>query len=176
MKHLQTIIIPKLKGDEVIADSKLFFHIDSDFRNWETAEKGKATKKTKLDVFEMDKDATFEQMMSKEKLLTQEQILYVIENHKEVLRQDGYATFFPFKSNNVVFVALVRVSSGGLCVLVRRFSYGNVWGADARRRVVVPQLALKDFETSPSDTLALEKRVEELEATMEKIRKVIILE
>lgn len=150
MVHIKTIKIPKLPGKHTIANSKLFIYIDSDFKNWKADEKSASSKSMNIDIFEMDKDARFDQMMSVDNLMTQDQILYFVEKYKDLLRQDGYATFFPFKSNGEVFVANVRVSSGGLCVCVRRFSRDRVWGADYRGRVVVPQLESKDL--SP-DTL-----------------------
>lgn len=150
MKHLTTISIPALKGKNVIANSKLFSYIDSNFKNWGADKPGTATKKMKLDVFEMDKDATFAEMMSPDNLLTQEQILYFIENHKDLLRQDDYATFFPFKSIDEVFVADVRVRVGGsLEARVYRLSYGLVWYAGDRHRVVVPATVTSNLSDDP---------------------------
>lgn len=154
MKHIKTITIPPLKGTKVIVDSKLFSYIDSDFKNWGATEKGIPTKEMKLDVFEMDKDARFDEMMSIDNLLTQEQILYFVENHRDLLRQEGFVTFFPFKSDDRVFVASVYVRVGGaLSARVYRFSFDYVWYAGDRLRVVVPQLALNNSEPNPSDTL-----------------------
>lgn len=139
MKHPTTIKIPALKGKKVIVDSKLFTYIDSDFKSYGANKPGKATKAMKLDVFEMDKDATFAQMMSPDNLLTQEQILYFVKNHKDLLRKDGYATFFPFKSGEEVFVAFVRVlvyNGGSLGVSMHRFSDGYAWRAEYRHRFV----------------------------------------
>lgn len=156
MKHITTIKIPKLSGRKVIADSELFSWIDSDFKNWGADQKGKPIKAMNLDIFEMDKDAMFSEMMSPDNLLTQEQILFFVENHKDLLRKDGYGTFFPFKSKEEVFVARVRLDAGeGPVVDVRRFSYGGVWGAEYRRRLVVPQLTPRNSEPSPLDTQTL---------------------
>lgn len=157
MKLLNTIEIPALKGKKVIADSKLFTWVDSDFKNWGANKPRGATKKMKLDVFEMDKDATFAEVMSTENLLTQEQILYFIEKHSDLLRTDGLATFFPFKSGEKSFVACVFRLGGELEASVYRFSRDLVWRADRRLRVVVPQLKLGNSEKAlnPSDTLTL---------------------
>ncbi len=157
-KLIQTIEIPALKGTKVIADSKLFSWIDSNFKSWGADKKVKSTKTMKLDVCEMIEDATFAQIMSKDNLLTQEQILYFIENHKDLLRQDYYSTFFPFKSGEEVFVARVVVGDGGgLEVGVGCFSDDFVWFAGCRRRFVVPQLTPRTSEQTliPFDALTL---------------------
>lgn len=160
MKHLTTIQLPKLSGNKVIADSTIFSYIDSDFRNWKADEKGKPTKAMKIDVFEMDTDATFAQMMSADNLMTQDQIIYFCKNHKDLLRHDGYATFFPFKSNGKVFVAFVYVKDGGLKVLVYRFSDDCVWSAEYRHRVVVPTISTSEPLTpSHSDVLPNELNI-----------------
>lgn len=174
MKHITTIEIPALKGEGVIADSKLFYYIDSDFRNYGADKPGIATKKMKLDVFEMDKDATFAQMMSADNLLTQEQILYFIKNHKDLLRQNGYATFFPFKSGEEVFVAYVCVDGdGGLSVGVRRFSHDDVWSAEDRLRFVVPKLTPRTSESSPSDTLTLNSAIKMIKEAGYQVSKIL---
>lgn len=168
MKLIQTINIPKLSSKKVIADSKLFYYIDSDFKNWKADEKGKATKAMKLDIFEMDKDAKFSEMMSPDNLLTQEQILHFVENHKDLL--SNWSTFFPFKSNGEVFVAFVRVDSDeGPDVSVVRFSDDDVWDAEYRHRIVVPQLATEKFvgsndplTPSLSVPLKLREKIKEL--------------
>lgn len=190
MKKITTITLPKNSGKKVIADSKLFIWIDSDFKNWKADEKGKPTEAMDIDVFEMDIDATFAQMMSPDNLMTQEQILVFIEKYRDLLRQDGYATFFPFKSNGEVFVAGVSVGSGGLRARVRRLSCGGVWGAGFRHRVVVPATKSSD-SLSEIDTLTpghyepsdidrnipnLVQRVKSLESDMKKIKKLINFE
>lgn len=156
-KLLTTVTIPATKGTKVIADSKFFTYIDSDFKRWGADKKGGERPETTLEVREMEEDATFEQMMSKENLLTQEQILYFVEHHQDQLRTGGYATFFPFKSGDKFFVARVGLSSGGPHVDVDHLSGDGVWGAGGRHRVVVPQLtpSPSDLTLSDSDTLTL---------------------
>lgn len=180
-KLIETVIIPATKGTKVITDSKLFSYIDSDFKKWGADKKEKKHSKTILEIREITEHSTFAQMMSPENILTQEQILYFVEHHKDKLRSGGYATFFPFKSSNEVFVAGVDFLDGGsLHVDVRRFDDGRVWAAGRRRRVVVPQLALN---TSASESLALrhsdtlvlplELRIKALEEKIEKLVKII---
>ena len=95
----------------------------------------------------MAKDATFAQMFGSLKAdldklcLTQHQIKTFCEKHQNLLRADGYGTFFLFKGEGQFFVADVRVRSDGLRVYVYRFGYDFVWHAGGRHRVVVPQLS-----------------------------------
>ncbi len=151
MKHITTVTIPALEGKKVIADSKLFSYVDPDFKKWGADKPSGLSKKMKLDVQEMDKDATFAQMMSPEHVLTQEQILYFVEYHKDLLRQDGYETFFPFKSGTEVFVAdVIVLGDGRLRAGAYRLSNDYVWNAEYRHRFVVPQLALNSSALCPS--------------------------
>jgi len=140
MKKLFTITIPPLSGKKLIQNSKLFGCIDPDFIGWEANEPKGKTQEQQVDVLEMTENATFEQMFDKKQVLTQEQILYFIKNHKDKLRSDGYATFFLFESKGNFFVALVGFDFGdSLYVSVWRFEHSYVWDAGDRHRVVVPQ-------------------------------------
>lgn len=162
MKHFTTAKIKATKGKEVIFGSKLFSYIDSDFKNWDTDVKGKDTKPTTLDVFEMDRDATFAQIFTnpEKQALSQGQILEFVKTHKDKLRTDSYATLFLFKVGDKFFVASVGLGGDGrLRVGVDEFSDGRVWGAEFRLRVVVPQLTLSEPRPETprlSETLTLE--------------------
>lgn len=158
MKPLyQNIPIPKTTGKKLIKDQKkLFNYIDSDFEGYGANKIGTPQDKTDLAVLELTENMTFKQMFTNPEgmALTQEQIIFFIENNKDKLRDDGYATFFLFKSGTAFFVANVDVNSDGLRVYVCRFVHDGVWGAERRRRVVVPQLEIKAL--IPSDTEILE--------------------
>lgn len=172
----QNLKIKATKGKKTIADSDMFAYPDSDFENYGTNEIGVDTKETEIAVLEMDKNATFKQMYEGYDLdkacMSQGQILEFIKSHKEHLRTDGHATFFLFKVAEKFFVAGVRVNGvGTLFAHVYRFSYDPVWRADYRRRVVVPQLALDSFESSPLDSLNLnnlEERISKIEKWIRK--------
>ncbi len=147
---VEGLAIDAVDGQEILANASDLFgdNIDSDFTNYGADEPGQATKIASTNIYEMKEDATFEQMFGElspdtEKLcLTQAQIKQFIRQHRNWLRADGWATFFPFKSNGKFFVARVRVRSGGdLSVFVRRFEHSNVWDAEDRHRVVSLQLA-----------------------------------
>jgi hypothetical protein len=71
--------------------------------------------------------------------MTQGQIIEFCKNHKEELGQNWY-NFFLIKENDEYFVADVHVHSDGLKAVVVRFVNGDVWSAEFRLRVFVPQL------------------------------------
>ncbi len=146
----ETLVLDECDGTNIIAEAgDVFAFIDSDFKNWKADEKGPATEKTPVHVYEMEeKDGTFSQLFCSlssdlQKLcLTQDQIIGFVKKHRNWLRTDGYGTFFLFRSNDNFFVAgVIFDSGGGLKVYVRRLTYDFVWSAGGRPRIVVPQLA-----------------------------------
>ena len=144
------------------ADDVFTGWIDSDFTNWNTDVKSPRTDATEIAVLEIDKNGTFADIFGSiskntdSMAMTQAQIINFVKSHEDKLRRDGYGTFFLFKVGEEFFVAHVFFGDAGqLEVSVRRLSYGYVWRAEFRPRIVVPKLALKDSGSSPSDTLKL---------------------
>lgn len=141
-----SIVISPVDGRGLLSEAKdIFSYIDSDFRNYGADERGGATGATPVQVYEMSKDATFAQLFGSLSsdldglCLTQAQIIEFVKAHRRWLRNDGYGTFFLFKSKNSCFVAYVGVDSGGtLKVNVYQFESSRVWNAEDRHRVVVP--------------------------------------
>lgn len=146
----EPLIIGTVGGCEVIADAKeVFAYIDSNFKNWRADEIGEETAEAKAVVYEMIRNGNFAELFGsinrdpRKLCFTQEQIIFFCVNHRYWLRADGYATFFLFESRGQFFVANVDVySDGSLYVYVYRFENSNVWDAEFRLCVVVPQLAL----------------------------------
>lgn len=145
----ETLIIDECDGSEILSDaSDVFEWIDPDFINWGADERGDVTSDTPVvDVYELEKDGSFSQIYGAfsadlEKLcLTQHQIKKFVQKHRRWLKEDGYGTFFLFKSNGHLFVASVNFRSDGrLNVIVGRFESDNVWDAEYRHRFVIPQL------------------------------------
>jgi hypothetical protein len=145
----ESLIIKALTGKLTIAEAKKTFksYIDLDFKNWNLNKAGQKTGQIpKTDVYELVADATFVQMFGSlsdnlDKLvMSQSQIIEFCEKYPTWLRQDGYATFFLIKEDGKYFVVSVRVGGVGLSVDVDRFEDDYVWGAERRRRLVVPQL------------------------------------
>jgi len=141
----KNIVLPKLKG-ALISEAKDIFksYIDSDFENWNLNSKT-SSKETKINVHEITKDGTLKEIFGRfncdlDKLvMTQGQIIEFCKNHKEELGQNWY-NFFLIKENDEYFVADVHVHSDGLKAVVVRFVNGDVWSAEFRLRVFVPQL------------------------------------
>jgi len=145
----ESLILDAVDGTEIMANAADVFAagIDPDLKNWGADEPGQPTAETPVVVREMCEDATFAQMFGElnpnvSKLcLTQHQIINFVKKHRQHLRADRYATFFLFKSQDNFFVACVNVfSSDELDVYVVRFENSNVWSAERRPRLVVPQL------------------------------------
>ncbi len=137
-------------GYETIARSPEVFKgfLDPDFERWGTDVRGIATPPAKVDVWEMDPDkcpdATFREMFESlgnpdNLVLTQGQIVDFCQRHPDLLRGDGFATLFLFRTREERFVAYVDVDGDVLLARVYRFSDGARWDAVVRHRVVVLQ-------------------------------------
>lgn len=160
----QNITIKSVSKDTIARAEDVFSWIDSDFENWNTNKKSPKTDKIKVAVLEQEKDGTFNDIFNSistdldSLCLTQAQIIEFVKTYKAELNQDWY-NFFLFKVATEFFVARVRVRDGELEVYVGRFSDDGVWGAEFRRRFVVPQLALGKIEDKmtlrPLDSSAL---------------------
>ena len=110
-------------GQRTIARAKPLFHyIDSDFKNWNTDVAGEAAPAMPVAVYETVKDANLAKMFGaladdpSRLALTQDQIIQFVERHRNWLRQDGWATFFLFRSGDsslsLACFALLSATSG----------------------------------------------------------------
>jgi len=102
---------------------------------------GKPTPATKATVWEMILDGIFAQLFGSlgeaRRRWTQAQVVEFCRLHRDKLRTEGYATFFELEGG---FVASVYVDDDGrLEVDVCHFSDDDVWYAEYRHRIVVPQ-------------------------------------
>ncbi len=167
------LTIPKTDGKETIAKAKeVFSYIDSEFEDWTLDNKQPATKEIKVTVLELLENATFKGIFTdpNSQVLTQNQILEFIKNHKNQLRQDGYATFFLFKENDQLFVASLRVDGGELRVYVYQLEGDHVWFGEFRHRVVVPQQTLESLESLTLSTSDHNPDIEIVESIVTKIK------
>jgi len=144
------ITIEATDGKETIAkDKDVFVYKDSDFTSWGLDVPAEPTPEAEVAIYEMTKDGTYAQIFggfgeNLDRLcFTQAQVRAFCRDHRNLLRSDGWATFFLFKAHSEFFVASVDMLVVGLGVFVARFSDGCVWGAWRGPRVVVPQLALE---------------------------------
>jgi len=140
------LVLGSCDGQQTIAQAKdVFTYRDADFENWGTDEPSEPTRETKVNVYELRKGATLNQMFNDISLdldklcLSQGQIIGFVQKYRKRLR-DGYATFFLFRSGGKIFVAGVYVSSGGEGVGVGRLGGVYVWDACYHLRLVAPQL------------------------------------
>ena len=172
MKLLKKDLKIKATSGKLIKDSDLFSYIDSDFKNWNLNEV-KESKEINISVYEMNKNSTFKDIFESistnldSLAMTQGQIIEFCKNHKDELVKNYIRNFFLFKNNDDFFVAYVNFDrDGSLDVIVYKFSYGYVWLAGRRRRVVVRNLELSTLDPSdpltlrPSDTSELDKAIE----------------
>lgn len=144
----KSIVIGATDGRGMIAKAKDTFpvYIDLGFVKYGTNVKGQPTKKMLVQVFEIIKDGTLAQIFggfgeNLDRLcLSQDQIIRFVKEHSKWLRTDGYGTFFLFKVDNEFFLACVAWDEGRLGVCASRLSFGRVWDAGFRHRIVVPQL------------------------------------
>jgi len=144
----EDITLAPCDGTQTLVQAKETFlsGINPNFKKWELDKPGHATRETSVVVYEMVKNARFEQMFGSlgndlDKLcLTQHQIKTFCGQHSNWLRTDRYATFFLFKGNKEFLVAYVDVRFGCLSVHVYRLGYDYAWDAGHRHRLVTPQL------------------------------------
>ena len=143
------IVLQKTDDQELLAEADdIFNDIDPDFKNYGCNVKGaksKPTAKTAVQVYELVKDATFQQMFGAfgENLdrlcFSQSQIKKFVRNHREMLALNWWTSFL-FKVEEEFFVARVsRYNSGILGVHVYYFSDKYVWNGGYGNRLVIPQ-------------------------------------
>ena len=155
-------------------ETKLFFYIDSDFKNWNVDE-GVKTKVKKLEVKIQEKDFAFKDVFNTETdCVSQEQVIDWVKKNKNTLEKYICYFFLLKNSKGEFFVAHVFVyEDGSLRAFVSRFGYGFVWGANHRFRVVVPQLdskTLSSLTLGNLDSLKLQPFIAELETLIAKYK------
>ncbi len=140
--------IPATTGKRTISSMKILFtgYLDTDFRNWNIGANDKVKPACLVESLELAKNGRFNDFFTaysadlNKLVLTDEQVLWVVENRPDLLIQNGSANFFLLKKGDEFFVAHVFWYVGRLEVRVRRLSNDFVWGAGYGRRIVVPQL------------------------------------
>jgi hypothetical protein len=147
LRYLSSITLAATSGKVTLARSGNVFtgHLDPDLKKWGTDRSSADTSASVADIYEMKADGDFKTLFGSisndlnSLCWTQAQIVEFCETHSELLRQDGYGTFFLFEVEGEVFVLYVCVLAGKLGCNVRRFDYDYVWSAKYRLRLVVPQ-------------------------------------
>ena len=132
-------------GQETLARATdIFRYIDSNFEHWSCDVAAPPTKEASVQVYEMVRDSTFQEMfggfdVKLDRLaLTQAQIKQFVKRYHNWLKKGGNGTFFLFQGGNEFFVAVVYLfSDGRLGARVRRLTLERVFRAKKRHRLVL---------------------------------------
>ena len=142
-----TATIPATTGAKTIAQAKDLFtgYIDPDFKNWGLDVAGEAKPETKVESLELAKNGTFNELFTSlgdldKRVMTDEQIIWLVQNRPDMLILDGATNSFLMKKGNEFFVASVFRYGGELGVHVGQLSRDRVWRAEHRPWLIVPQL------------------------------------
>ena len=143
----EEVFIDYCDGTKTISDSKEIFDlcIDPHFNQEEMNQKSHPTKKTKINVSEVVKNATLIQIFGSldknhdiDKLcLTQHQISFFCRDHKYLLRGDTYGTLFLNKKGVHYYVFHVILLAGGLSIYRHHLGDSTIkWKGACLHRVV----------------------------------------
>jgi len=132
-------------GQETLARvTAVFSYIDSNFEHWNCNIVGPPTEETPVEIYEMVRDSSFQEMFGgfgvalDRLILTQAQIKQFVKRYPDWLKKDGNGTFFLFKVGNEFFVAAVYFfSDGRLGVRVRRLTLERVFRRQKGHRLMV---------------------------------------
>ncbi len=147
------LVIDPCNGEEIIDEARdVFWYIDSEFGNLFRLKK--PTKETKVNVYELQKDATFKQIFESidsnlERLcLTQAQIINFIRKHGIYFRNYKQAIIFLLNIKKEFLVVIAALNAlGGFDVILWNINF--LWDINSdltiygNRRwvVVIPQLS-----------------------------------
>jgi hypothetical protein len=132
-------------GQETLARATdLFRYIDSNFAHWSCDAAGPATEESLVEVYEMARDSSFQEMFEgfcvrlDRLALTQAQIKQFVRRYSSWLKKGGNGTFFLFKVGQEFLVAAIYLfSDGRFGARVRRLTLERVFRAKKCHRVVV---------------------------------------
>ncbi|MFP4514554.1 MAG: hypothetical protein ACLFNO_00940 [Parcubacteria group bacterium] len=138
------ILEAQASDSNIKARAKKIFsgYLDTSF--WSMNNKQKETKELEVKVYEIKKDASYEQIFTAVSnrlstlCLTQSQISRFCEKYPDYLKANGAATFFLFKENNKYFVASVYKNLDSLDLNVVSFKSNRILSSLNDPRLVVP--------------------------------------
>jgi hypothetical protein len=141
----ELLVLGPTDGQETLAQAtSVFRYIDRNFEHWNCNTVGLPTKETAVQVYEMVRDSTFQEMFGgfgipiDSLALTQAQIKQFAKLYPNWLKKGGNGTFFLFKVENQFFVSAVYFfSDGRIGVRVRGLTLERVFRAQKRHRLVV---------------------------------------
>jgi len=125
---LVKLVLHPTDGQETLAQATdVFRYTDRKFEHWNCNTVGRATKETPVQVYEMVRDGTFQEMFGgfgvavSRLALTQAQIERFAKRYPDWLKEAGNGTFFLFKVGKELLVAVVYLfSDGRFGVRIRR--------------------------------------------------------
>lgn len=140
-----SLVLAPSRGQETLARATdVFRYVDSNFEHWNCDMTEPPTKATPVQVYEMIRDSTFQEMFGgfgvavDRLVLTQAQIKQFVQRYPDWLKKGGNGTFFLFRAGNEFFVAAVYFfSDGRLGARLRRLTLERVFRAKKRHRLVL---------------------------------------
>lgn len=140
------ILIGPTTGFETFETSRDVFtkFVDWDFKKTEFNVASHETPVTQVQVYEAIANATTRTMFNSfgvpvdQLILTQGQVSLFCRDHRELLRDGKYPTFFLIRNAIELCTPYANISPEGLGICSRFFSAGVEWKKDLRIRVVVP--------------------------------------
>jgi hypothetical protein len=141
----EPLVLDPTEGRETLAQATdIFRYIDSNFEQWNCSVAGPPTKETPVQVYEMVRDSTLEEMFGgfdvplDQLALTQAQIKQFVKRYPDRLKKGGNGTFFLFEVGKEFFVAaLYLFSDGRFGARVRRLMLERVFRAKKLHRLVL---------------------------------------
>jgi hypothetical protein len=116
----EPLVLRPTDGQETLAQAaEVFRYIDRNFEHWNCNTAGLPTKETLVQVYEMVRDSTLQEMFGSFGLpldslvLTQAQIKQFTMLYPDWLKRSGNGTFFLFKVGGEFFVSAVYFFSDG---------------------------------------------------------------
>jgi hypothetical protein len=139
------LVLGPTDGRETLAcATEIFRYIDSNFKHWSCDLVEPPAMESRVQVYEMIRDSTFQEMFGSlgvaldRLILTQAQITQFVRRYSDWLKKGGNGTFFPFKVGDEFFVAaLYQFWDGRLGARVRRLSLDRVFRATKCHRLVL---------------------------------------
>jgi hypothetical protein len=139
------LVLRPTNGQETLAQAtEVFRYIDRNFEHWNCNTAGLPTKETVVQVYEMVRDSTLQEMFGSFDIpidflaLTQAQIKQFARLYSNWLKRGGNGTFFLFKVGSGFFVSAVYFFSDcRIGVRVRGLTLERVFRAQKRHRLAV---------------------------------------
>jgi hypothetical protein len=141
----EPVMLDPTDGLETLGQATdVFRYIDRNFERWNCNVLGPPTQETVVQVYEMIRDSTFQELFGgfgaalDSLALTQAQIKQFAKYYRDWLKKGGNGTFFLFRVGDEFFVAAVYFfSDGRLGMRVRGLALDRVFRAQKCHRLVI---------------------------------------